>query len=118
MNRQIMPTPLTTDAITELRRQYPYLRNDYFDYLSTVGWGETEAGPMIYEGPIEPDEVYGSRDELTGIVLLGDDFQGYCFAYNPDAECYGEVSDDGSWEPWPTSEGFIRYVTEPEQHAT
>jgi len=109
-----MPTRLTFDAITELRRQYPNLRDDYFVFLSTVGWGETVAGPMIYEGPVEPDEIYGPRDELAGIVLLGDDFQGYCFGYNAESDCYGEVSDDGSWEPWPASEGFTRYVTEPD----
>ncbi|MCR9117281.1 MAG: hypothetical protein NXI22_10090 [bacterium] len=109
-----MPTQLTPDAIAELRRQYPNLRDDYFDYLSTVGWGETDAGPMIYEGPTESNEIYGPREELAGIVLLGDDFQGYCFGYHAESECYGEISDDGSWEPWPASEGFIRYVTEPD----
>ncbi|MEX0867120.1 MAG: hypothetical protein WD030_07160, partial [Pirellulales bacterium] len=46
-----MPTPLTSETIADLRRQYPRLRDDYFDYLSTVGWGETDAGPTIYSGP-------------------------------------------------------------------
>ena len=109
-----MPTQLTIDAIAELRQQYPNLRDDYFDYLSTVGWGETDAGPMIYEGPAEPDEIYGPRDELARIILLGDDFQGYCFGYDIESECYGEVSDAGSWEPWPVSEGFTRYIAEPD----
>ncbi len=57
-HRPQMPTPLTLDAITELRRQYPRLRDDYFEYLSAVGWGEAEAGPNIYSGPIDPDEIY------------------------------------------------------------
>lgn len=113
-----MPTPLTRDAVNELRRKHPHLPSDYFDYMLSVGWGDTAAGPMIYSGPVEPDEIYGHRNDLSGIVLLGDDFQGYCFGYNANTECYGEVSDDGSWEPWPASEGFACYVSEPDENAT
>jgi hypothetical protein len=105
-----MPTPLTPGEIAELRRRFPDLRDDYFDYLSSTGWGDTEAGPTIYEGPVDPVEVYGPRDNLTGIILLGDDFQGYCFGYNFESECYGEVSDDGTWEPWSPLDEFARYA--------
>jgi hypothetical protein len=83
----------------------------------SVGWGETNAGPMIYDGPMNPNEIYGLRDEHSGILLLGDDYQGYCFGYNTDTECYGEISDDGQWEPWPKSVGFGHYVTEREDNA-
>lgn len=76
--------------------QYPRLRNDYFDYVSRIGWGETETGRMIYEGPIEFDEIYSYVNQMVPILLLGDDFQGYCFGYNQDADFYGEVSDDGT----------------------
>ncbi len=109
-----MPTPLPLETIANLRRQYPRLREDYFDYLTAVGWGDTDAGLTIYSGPTEPDEIYGPRDEHAGIVLLGDDFQGYCFGYNTETECYGEISDDGHWEPWPRTQGILHYVTEPE----
>jgi hypothetical protein len=109
-----MPTPLPLETIANLRRQYPRLREDYFDYLTSVGWGDTDAGPTIYSGPTEPDEIYGPRDEHAGIVLLGDDFQGHCFGYNTETECYGEISDDGHWEPWPRTQGILHYVTEPE----
>ncbi len=95
--RRINAVPLAPEVIAELRRQYPTLRDDYFNYLMSVGWGETEAGPMIYEGPTRPEEVYGQRDVLAGILLLGDDFQGYCFGYNSKTDCYGEVSASGSW---------------------
>jgi len=112
-----MPTPLPLEAIANLRRQYPRLRDDYFDYLTAVGWGETDAGPTIYSGPTEPGEIYGPHDEHAGIVLLGDDFQGYCFGYNTETECYGEISDDGHWEPWPQTQGILHYVTEPQDNA-
>ncbi len=84
---------------------------------SSVG-AETEAGPMIYEGPTTPEEIYGPRDELADILLLGDDFQGYCFGYNSITGCYGEVSNSGSWEPWPPSAGFARYISGPSENAT
>ncbi len=113
-----MPLPLAPEVVSELRRQFPGLREDYFNYLMFVGWGETEAGPMIYEGPTTPEEIYGPRDELADILLLGDDFQGYCFGYNSITGCYGEVSNSGSWEPWPPSAGFARYISGPSENAT
>ena len=113
-----MPVPLAPAVVSELRRQYPTLRDDYFNYLMSVGWGETDAGPMIYEAPTTTDEIYGPKEELPGIILFGDDFQGYCFGYNSKTECYGEVSDAGSWEPWPASAGFFRYVSQPHGNAT
>lgn len=75
-----MPLPLAPDVVAEFRRRFPALRDDYFNYLMSVGWGETEAGPMIYEGPTTAEEIYGQRDALAGILLLGDDFQGYYFS--------------------------------------
>lgn len=113
-----MPIPLAPEVVAELRRQFPILREDYFHYLMSVGWGESGAGPMIYEGPTTPEEIYGPRYELARILLLGDDFQGYCFGYNSKSNCYGEVSDSGSWEPWPTSAGFSRYVSQSNEAAT
>ena len=112
-----MPTPLTFDAITKLRLQYPRLRDDYFEYLSAVGWGETKAGPNIYSGLIDPDEIYVDCDEHGGTLLLGDGFQGYCFPYNTKTECYGEISDDGRWEPWADDRGIKHYVAEPNENA-
>ena len=113
-----MLVPLACEVISDLRRQFPTLRDDYLNYLMSVGWGETEAGPMIYEGPTKSEDVYGPRVELAGILLLGDDFQGYCFGYNSVTDCYGEVSDSGTWEPWPASAGFARYVSGPSENAT
>lgn len=113
-----MPTRLTPDAIAVLRQQHPELRDDYFDYLSCIGWGETESGRMIFKGPTGPEDIYGPRADLCGILLLGDDFQGYCFGYHTQMKCYGEVSNAGAWEPWPKSEGFLRYVTDLDDKGT
>lgn len=115
---QPVPTPLSPEAIAQLRRRYQMLRGDYFDYLSAVGWGATKAGPTTYESPIEPGEVFGQGDEHAGILLLGDDYQGYCFGYNAETECYGEISDDGRWEQWPKTQGIVHYVTDPNDNAS
>ncbi len=113
-----MPTRLSLELIRELRQNYPRLRDDYFGYLQFVGWGDTETGHMIYEGPTGTDEIYGSRDDHSNIVLLGDDLQGYCFGYDTETKCYGEIGDVGTWKPWPSVEGIERYVTESEDDAT
>lgn len=105
-----MPNPLINQAIADLRSRYPSLPDDYFDYLSRVGWGETEAGRMIYEGPVHSHEIYGTRKGLEFILLLGDDFQGHCFGYNEKTKSYGEVSNRGDWTPWPPSKGLSHYV--------
>jgi hypothetical protein len=101
-----MPTPVSTEAIAKVRLCFPWLRDDYFQYLAKVGWGETDAGRTSYSGPIAPTEIYGHRDHLSHIVLLGDDSQGYCFAYCSEMKCYGEVSGDGTWEPWSRVKGI------------
>lgn len=112
-----MPTRLDTETIRNLRIHFPSLRDDYFDYLSRIGWGETESGRIIYSGPVEYDEIYGHVDGLFSILLLGDDFQGYCFGCNQENGCYGEASDDGTWESWPDDHGITHYVAEPDENA-
>ena len=113
-----MATPLDAETIEKLRIRHPTLRNDYFDYISRIGWGETQTGRMIYEGPIEFDEIYNCGAHAAQVLLLGDDLQGYCFGYNLDTGCYGEVSDDGTWEPWTNSRGITHYTTESQGPAT
>ena len=112
-----MPQPHTNQNVEQLRHQFPTLPDDYFHHLSKIGWGETN-GRMIYEGPIYSDEIYGQIDELNDIVLLGDDFQGYCLGYNLITSCYGEVTDSGTWEAWPSTEGIEHYFDDPEKNAT
>ncbi len=113
-----MPTPLTPEVVAELQLQNPGLLGDYFDYLLAIGWGETESGRVIYSGPIEPDEIYGVCDEHAGIVLLGDDKQGFCFGYDTVSRRYGEISDDGRWMPWAESDTITRYVKESDHNAS
>ena len=103
-------TKLTEAQIADLVKEYADLPADYVAYLRTVGWGEAASGRMVYEGPIPPEDVYGDGYEGPEIVLLGDDYQGYCLGYDFASTCYGEVSDFGEWEPWSASQGLASYV--------
>ncbi len=105
-------TKLSPQQISKLRRDYPLLPEDYFDYMKSVGWGATESGRMVYEGPVPAAEIYGARSTLCAIVLPGDDYQGYCFGFNLKSGRYGEVSDAGQWEEWPLDLGVRYYVAE------
>ena len=104
--------PLTSQEVAEIQRDYPMLPDDYLRYMQSVGWGETESGRMIYQGPTAAAEIYGDRTGLKDIILLGDDFQGYCFGFSRESGHYGEVSDDGRWQEWPMTRGIGYYVAE------
>jgi hypothetical protein len=89
---------LTTPDIDRLRTLWPELPPDYLTYLREVGWGTAPNGRhMIYSGPIFPDEVYPHLSADTHRVLIGDDMQGYCLAYDFSSKRYGEYSDSGEW---------------------
>ena len=101
---------LSYDEIEVLRAEHPELPPEYFDYLLTVGWGMAESGRMIYSGPVVPTTIFGNRFKESSILLLGDDMQGYCFGFDKTAECLGEISDFGIWQPWPATKVFTDYT--------
>jgi hypothetical protein len=101
---------LTESEIASLTLKHPELPAEYFHYLSAYGYGETESGRMIYSAPINPADIYPRFQNRDRIVLLGDDFQGYCFGYNFDLQKYGEVSQAGIWETLDEVNGFSSYV--------
>lgn len=105
-----MATPLLDSELADLRAQYPNLPEDYFAYLQSTGWGESPSGRVIYSGPVPIQDVYGEAYSSESIILLGDDMQGYCVGFDPQAKQLGEVSDSGDWEPWPSSESFSNYA--------
>ncbi|AXI03679.1 SMI1/KNR4 family protein [Aquirhabdus parva] len=51
---------------------------DYISFLEEVGYGEVgESTYMLYDGLLEPSEVYGESFLLSNILLFGDDLQGF-----------------------------------------
>ena len=107
-------TPLKDTQIDALLKEYPGLPKDYLEYLKSEGYGEAESGSMIYSGPIFPDEIYGDGYEGPNVLVLADDTQGYCLAYDLSAQQYGEISDSGEWKPWEDDDTFSEYVSDEE----
>jgi len=50
-----------------------------------LGSGELgESAYVIYSGVLEPNEIYDDEtaDDLNGILIFGDDMQGYCSGFD------------------------------------
>ncbi|MEM1179188.1 MAG: hypothetical protein AAGM22_12640 [Acidobacteriota bacterium] len=64
--------------------------------------------------PMGPDEVYDDETaaELEGVLLVGDDFGGYCEAYNTTKDWeFGFVDDCGVFETHaPEFESFVGFL--------
>jgi hypothetical protein len=103
-------TKVSPGEIAKLSLEFPNIPHEYFEYLRHIGWGECASGRMIYSGPVSPKEVYGKEFNQGHIILLGDDFQGYCFGYNIEDSTYGELDPLGNWEPWSSIDGLRSYV--------
>jgi hypothetical protein len=71
--------PLESAKIADLKATFAAVPDDYVSFLQEVGFGELgEAAYMLYGGLVAPEEIYGEPDErLNGVLLFGDDFQGY-----------------------------------------
>ncbi len=71
-------TPISGEAAKRIESQFPGVPRDYLSFLLEVGYGVLgDGGYMIYSGLLEPDEVYGDSCEVRGVLLFGDDYQGY-----------------------------------------
>lgn len=103
-------TKLSETQLGELAAANPRLPVEYFNYLRDIGWGKAASGRMVYSGPIPPQDIYGATFSRTDIVLLGDDFQGYCLGYDLTTDTYGEVTPDGIWQVWSADNGLQRHV--------
>ena len=103
-------TQLSLKQLIKLTAKHPDLPEDYVTYLREVGWGEAASGRQIYQAPISPEDVFGPEIVVENVLLLGDDFQGYCLAWHRENHQYGELSDSGVWEPWSAEEGIEIYV--------
>lgn len=64
---------LTTEHTenTELEQK----NGDDFVYLSRVGWGKTDSGRMIYEGPVDFVEIFCHVERRLSILLFGVEFK-------------------------------------------
>jgi hypothetical protein len=76
------PTPHTPEKVETLRGKYPGIPEDYLAFLTEIGWGNFGSF-MLYSEPGSPKFTYGAeREGLKGIILIGDDMQGYSFGFD------------------------------------
>ena len=76
---------LGDEECQKLEKDFPGIPPDYLNFMKTVGYGNL--GDMqLYEGPVPSSSIYGDNpvDNLDSLVVFGDDFQGYCFAFDRD----------------------------------
>lgn len=69
-----------SSIISILTSKYPNIPADYISFLEEIGSGQIGNNEyMIYNGLLKPDEVFDSTSsqELIGILIFGDDLQGY-----------------------------------------
>lgn len=71
---------LTDKEIEEIRKQYPYIPQDYLDYLKEIGYGTLrECQFMVYEGLENIEDLLGY--EVEGLedkkfLAFGDNYSG------------------------------------------
>lgn len=70
--------PVSVEKLAKIHAEFGAVPTDYTSFLSDVGAGELgSAAYMLYDGLVEPADVYGDSSGLDGILLFGDDFQGF-----------------------------------------
>lgn len=69
--------PVPVERLKKISENLHMVPTDYIQFLEYVGAGEIgRAAYMLYDGLVEPEEVYGRSSRFEGILLFGDDFQG------------------------------------------
>ena len=103
-------TRLSKEEAAQLIERSPLLPGEYIAHLLDHGWGDTPSGKVLYSGPVACEDIYGVPVGPPGLLVLGDDLTGYCFAYDPSSGSYGELDPSGRWSPWQQGTGFGTYV--------
>ncbi len=76
-------TKASVQKLQTLRSKYRGIPEHYLRFLEIAGYGNL-GGISLYSGPVEAHEVYSNATgRLADILLIGDDFQGYCFGFDP-----------------------------------
>ena len=101
--------------LAELTADHSQVPADYVAFMKELGWGEVgEAAYMLYEGLLTPDQVYDEDDErpLDGILLFGDDMQGYCSGFDTNNGWVVVDIDPVSREAHQVADSFSEYIRE------
>ncbi|PSB40118.1 hypothetical protein [Chamaesiphon polymorphus] len=89
-----MSKKLSSEEVNKIKIMFPAIPEDYFDFMRNIGWGNFSNSLMLYSAPVNPDEIYGDDypDDISRILIFGDDFNGRCFGWDPSNKFYiGEI---------------------------
>lgn len=108
------PRPVSGETVEAVRRDYPGIPEDYLAFLSEVGCGEVVPGLCLYGGAVEPSDIYDpiAAKKLAGLILVGDDMQGYCVAFDPAQRWWLVEIDAVSHKTRLIAQSFELYVRE------
>lgn len=117
--RRVFPAswlePVTADQLAAERRDHPDAPSDYLEFLQRVGWGSLGGSNfMIYSGLVGPSDIFDptTAAELTGVLLLGDDFSGWSVGFDTRAG-WRLVGTDHGAEPHPLKQrSLLEYIAQ------
>ncbi len=103
-------TPVPASDLKALQAEFAGIPDEYTDFLEKVGYGAV-GDIRIYEAPTPPCDIYPeAQGNLSGIILFGDDFQGYCFGFDSTKKfSLVEVDPRGNARPR-SANGFLSLV--------
>lgn len=79
--------PTVYSSLSQSQMLYPEIPEDYWTFLREIGWGNLGV-MMLYSGPTEPDNFNSQyTGKLPGLILIGDDFQGFSYYFDRDDRC-------------------------------
>lgn len=85
--RRVFPaaqlTPLQDTEVAAIRTRFPDTPEHYLEFLRHVGYGSLSGNFMLYNGLVEPDEIFDTQtaNDLAGIVFIGDNFAGWMVGF-------------------------------------
>lgn len=103
-------TKASATELQSLRSEFAGIPDDYLRFLEFAGYGNLE-DVQLYGGPTDAQFVYPhATGRLADVLLIGDDFQGYCFGFDPaDHWRLVEVSPRGEIET-PEHSDFLSFL--------
>ncbi len=82
-NTQGSLTKVSANELQSVRSDHAGIPEEYLRFLEVAGYGNL-GDIQLYEGPTKAGTVYpNASGRLADILLIGDDFQGYCFGFDP-----------------------------------
>lgn len=102
-------------VLAALSADHSQVPAEYVAFMKELGWGEVgKAAYILYEGLLTPGQIYDEDDELPldGILLFGDDMQGYCSGFDTNNGWVVVDIDPVSREAHQVADSFSEYIRE------